>query len=82
MTVAEVRPYQGKKAIVRLLNGEVATVQIIYVDAEYEDIIVDVVQTNRPENYQQSGAAYAISVADIISVEEISDSPTTQTGLR
>ena len=59
--------------MVRLHDGEVATIKIVFVDAEYEDIIVDVLHTNRPQNYKgPSNSAYTIVAVDIVSVDEVS----------
>jgi hypothetical protein len=45
------------------------------VDAEYEDIIVDIVQTNRPKAYQKpiSSSALAVRLSDLDFIEEISN---------
>jgi len=48
MKVAELKPYEDKTVVLHLSDGEIATAKIVYVDAEYEDIIVDMVRTNRP----------------------------------
>jgi hypothetical protein len=74
MTIAELTRYQDKTVILRLHDGEIATVKVTFVDAEYEDIIVDIISTNRPENYKgPSNAAYVIGAAALASVEEISN---------
>ena len=49
MTIAELRPYQDKTVILHLHDGETATAKIAFVDDEYEDIIVDIIDTDRPE---------------------------------
>jgi small nuclear ribonucleoprotein (snRNP)-like protein len=72
MTIDELRPYQGKTVTVRLHDGEVTTVKIVFVDAEYEDIIADIIQTNRPVNYKEApDSAYTIRAADIATISEI-----------
>ncbi|HKU20205.1 MAG TPA: hypothetical protein VJQ50_04265 [Terriglobales bacterium] len=73
MKITELRRYQDKRVILRLHDGEVATVKVTFVDAEYEDIVVDIIGTNHPEKYKgPSNAAYVIEAADLASVEEIS----------
>jgi hypothetical protein len=72
MTLAEIRPYQDRTVILNLEGGEITTATIIFVDAEYEDIVVDVISTNRPDNYRNAGAAYAIPLVDLVSVQEVS----------
>ena len=74
MTIAELRRYQEKTVILRLHDGEIATVTVTFVDAEYEDIIVDIISTNHPEKYKSpSNAVYVIEAAALASVEEISN---------
>jgi predicted membrane GTPase involved in stress response len=72
MTLAEIRPYQDRTVILHLADGEITTATIVFVDAEYEDITVDVISTNRQDNYRHAGAAYAIAFVDLVSVQEIS----------
>ncbi len=74
MTIAELKPYQDKTVVLRFWNGEIATVKVDFVDAEYEDIIVDIIDTNRRDRYTgPSNAVYAIPAAELASVEEISN---------
>ena len=47
MKITEVKPYEDRTVILHLRDGEIATAKIAFVDAEYEDIIVDIVRTNR-----------------------------------
>lgn len=55
-----------------LADGEVLSVEIYFVDVEYEDIIVDVLETSKPENYKgPKNSAYTIKATDVISVERI-----------
>jgi hypothetical protein len=72
MTFAEIRPYQEKSVIFKLKDGEITTAKIALVDAEHEDIVVDIISTNRPENYRHAGSAYTIAIADLVSVQEVS----------
>lgn len=71
MIMAEIRPYQDKTVILKLSDGEITTGKIAFVDTEYEDIVVDIISTNRPANYGQSDATYTIAIADLIAVEEV-----------
>jgi hypothetical protein len=72
VTIAEVRSYQDKTVILKLSDGEITTAKIAFVDAEYEDIVVDIISTNRPDNYRHSDAAYTIAAGDLVSIEEVS----------
>jgi hypothetical protein len=71
MTIAEIRPYQDKKVILTLSDGEITTAKIAFVDAEHEDIVVDVICTNRPDNYRDSNAAYTIAATELLSIEDV-----------
>ena len=73
MTVAEPLPYLDKTVTLNFHDGEVATVKIQFVAAEYGDIIVDIIHTNNAVQYKgQSDSAYTIRASDIGSVDEIS----------
>jgi len=71
MKVAELKPYEDKTVVLHLSDGEIATAKIVYVDAEYEDIIVDMVRTNRPDGYQKpiGTSAFAVRISDIEFIE-------------
>jgi hypothetical protein len=56
-------------AILSMSDGEVATVRVIFVDREYDDIVVDVMETSHPERYQNRSSAYTFAVRDILSAE-------------
>jgi hypothetical protein len=74
MKITELKPYEGKTVILHMHDGETATVKIALVDAEYEDIIVDIIQTNRPEVYQKpiDRSAFAVRLSDLDFIEEVS----------
>jgi hypothetical protein len=73
MTITELTHYEDKVAILHLRDGEIVTARIVLVDAEYEDIIVDIINTNRPGQYKgPDNSAYTISASDIASAGEIS----------
>jgi hypothetical protein len=73
MKISELKPYEDKTVILHWRNGEIAKVKIAFVDAEYEDIIVDIVQTNRPEDYQEpiGSSSFAIQLSDLDFVEAV-----------
>lgn len=75
MTVEELTPYQNKSVLLHLKNGEIARAKVVFVFAEYEYMVVDIVNTNRPDKYTAgiSSAAYVIQASDLAAVEEISD---------
>ncbi len=69
MKIAELKQFLDKRVILRMSDGEVATVRVDFVDEEYEDIIADVLETTRPEHYRVPDAAYTFAAADIVSAE-------------
>ncbi len=73
MQIAELKPYEDKTVILHLRDGEISTAKIVFVDAEYEDIIVDIVQTNRPETYHKpiGLSSFAVRLSDLDFIEEI-----------
>lgn len=75
LTVAELKRYQDKTVLLNLHDGEIATAKILFVDAEYQDIIVDIVHTNRPETYKKSisACAFTIRASNVDSIQEISN---------
>ena len=72
ITISELRPYEDKTVRLRLLDGEVSTVKVNFIDPEYEDLIVDVIDTNRPNTYKDLNSAYTIAISEIAAVEEVS----------
>ena len=71
MTISQLQEFQDCAAVFRLTNGEVLKARIDFVDLEYEDIIVKVLETNTPEQYKDpENSAYAIKAADILSAEK------------
>lgn len=71
MTIAELRRYQDKTVVLRLNDGEIATAKIAFVDVEYEDIIVEILETNRPEQYRLpiNSTAFTIRASDLAFVQ-------------
>jgi hypothetical protein len=68
MTISELQPWKDMTVILHLLDGEIATAKVDFVDAEYEDIIVTVLASNR--QYEKADkSAFAIRAADIERVD-------------
>jgi hypothetical protein len=76
MTVRELKAFEGKFALLTCGDGEVIRAKIVFVDAEYRDVIVDVTNTSNPhkwpEGHPTSDCAYTLSLTEIKSVEELS----------
>ena len=69
MELSDLKQLSDKTATLRLTNGEVAKVKVIFVDDEYEDIIADVLETSHPEHYHDKSAAYTFAAKHIVSAE-------------
>ena len=74
MTITELREFEEATVVLYLSDGEVLRARISFVDLEYEDIIVDVLQTNRPEHYKNPKASYTVRASDIASVDKVQNS--------
>jgi hypothetical protein len=70
MNISELKQYEDKIAVLTLSDGEITKAKILFVDSEYEDIVVDVISTNRPETYRRSDSSYIVRVVDLLFVEE------------
>jgi len=68
MEIFELRPFQDHQVVLRLKDGETLKARVVLVDMEYEDIIVDVVETTQPEHYKLPNASYTIPASDILTV--------------
>jgi hypothetical protein len=69
MKIVDLKQFLDKTVTLRMKDGEVAKVRVVFICEEDEDIIADVLHTTRPDNYRDTSAAYTFSAADIISVE-------------
>lgn len=69
MTIGELQQFQDRTVLLHLLDGEILKAKIIFVDMEYEDLVVDVVETNQPEHYKDPDACYTVRAADISCIE-------------
>jgi hypothetical protein len=74
MLIVDLQPYEDKTVILNLLDGEISTVKILFVDTEYDDIIVDIIHTNNSKQYTgPPDCVYTIRACDILSVDESSN---------
>ena len=69
MKISELKELVDRTVTLRLTDGEFAKVFVCFADEEYNDIIVDILETTRPERYRDPSASYTIDASDIISVE-------------
>jgi hypothetical protein len=68
MKISELKEFQDREVILKLADGETLRALTSFVDRKYEDIIVDILDTDRPDTYKTPGAAYTIPASDILSV--------------
>lgn len=68
MTISELKSFQDCIVALQLKDGETLRAKVAFVDAEYEDIIIDVLETNQPEHYKDPNACYAVAASDIATV--------------
>ena len=69
MVLNDLKQFLDKTVILRMTDGEVAKVKVDFIDEEYDDIIVDVLETSCPDRYRDTSAAYTFAAADIVSAE-------------
>jgi hypothetical protein len=72
MKISDLKEFVDRTVTLRMTDGEVLRVRVLFRSEEYNDIIVDVLETTRPERYDPS-SAYSFNAADILSVEGIND---------
>ena len=69
MTLNDLKQVLDKTVVLRMTDGECATVKVLFVDEEYADLIVDVLETSSPDRYRDRSAAYTVAASDIASAE-------------
>ena len=73
MTFQEAAIFLDKTVTLRLFDGEVSRVKVVWASDEDQDITVDIIETTNTVNYKDPNAVYAIPVSDIQSIEDASD---------
>jgi hypothetical protein len=72
MNISDLKPFRNCEVALHLKDGEVLRAKVLFVDSEYQDIIVNVLETNQPEHYKDPNASCTIAASDIVGVR-ISD---------
>ena len=54
MELMDLRQFVDKTVVLHMMDGETAKVRVDFLDQEYEDIIVKVLETSHPEHYRDS----------------------------
>jgi hypothetical protein len=74
MTSCELKPFHNRTVSITFHDGEVATARLTCSTEDCEDVIVDILGTDRPERYPQlHTSSYIVPAAELVSVAEISD---------
>lgn len=68
MNIEELKWLKDKVVTLQMNNGEIARVRVHWVDDEYDDLIVDILETNKPELYGDLSNTFTFSAADIVPV--------------
>ena len=69
LELMDLRQFLDKTVVLHMTDGENAKVRVDFLDQEYEDIIVKVLETSHPEHYRDNSAAYTVAAADIASAK-------------
>jgi len=72
MKISDLKEFVDKTVTLRMTDGEVTKVRVDWFSEEYDDIIVDVLESTRSQPYDPS-CAYTIAAADILSVEDANE---------
>ncbi|HEY4679490.1 MAG TPA: hypothetical protein VIJ01_20175 [Candidatus Angelobacter sp.] len=68
MKLSDLKQFVDKTVTLRMVDGEVAKVFVCFADEEYDDIIVNVLESTRSQPYDPA-CAYTIAAADIVSAQ-------------
>jgi hypothetical protein len=69
MKIADLKPFVDKTVTLRMTDGEIAKVRVGSISEEYDDIIVDALESTRSQPYDPA-SAYTFAAADIVSAEQ------------
>lgn len=69
MTRDELKKFEDQVVVLHLSDGELLKARLIFVDLEYEDVIVDPIETNQPQHYKYPKAVYTVPNAMIQRVD-------------
>jgi hypothetical protein len=64
--ISDLKTFEDREVTLHLHDGEILKARVCFVDTEYEDVIVDVIETNRPEMYKNPAASYTIPASEIL----------------
>jgi hypothetical protein len=70
MQFSDVKPFEDREATIQMIDGEQLRAKIVFVDSEYDDVIVDVLETNRPAQYRtvNQKCSYALPLSELVAI--------------
>lgn len=72
MKISELQECQDCRVVLRLHDGEMLIARVDFVDLEYDDVVVDVLETSNPRQYKgPKNAVYTIKAIDIMLIEKL-----------
>jgi hypothetical protein len=75
MTRDELKQFEDQIVVLHLSDGERLKAKLMFVDLEYEDVIVAVLETNQPQHYKYPKTVYTVQNATIQSVDVCEPEP-------
>jgi hypothetical protein len=68
MRISDLNQFVGQTITLRMTDGELAKVRVHSISEEYDDIIVDVLESTRSQPYDPA-CVYTFAAADIVFAE-------------
>lgn len=76
MIFSTMKSFQDRLVLLKCADGEAIKAKVLFVDEEYQDVILNVVSTDKPGKWPSgnpsSDSVYAIPLSEIVTVEEVS----------
>jgi hypothetical protein len=73
MTFADAKRFEDKTVVLKCTDGELISGKISFVDEEYQDLIIDVTYTSKPDKWTSGhsdpACVYTITLEEIASIE-------------
>ncbi len=71
MTACELRAFDNKTVRITFLDGEIATARLTCSSEDCEDVMVDIVATDRPDRYAHHNCSYVVPASELLSVTDM-----------
>jgi hypothetical protein len=69
MKISDLKQFVDQTITLRMTDGELAKVRVHSISEEYDDIVVDVLESTRSQPYDPA-CAYIFAAADIVIVDQ------------